>query len=91
MTDFEALLRSPAGADVRFVIVGGFAGTMLGSPRTTVDLERWPLQLVYDHHRTAGALQLEPEVLLQRGARLRASAPRRRLTISLAGGDDRQG
>lgn len=39
MTDFEALIRRLAAADVRFVLIGGFAGTVLGSPRTTVDLD----------------------------------------------------
>lgn len=39
MTDFEALLRHLVKADVRFVLVGGFAATVLGSPRTTVDLD----------------------------------------------------
>jgi predicted nucleotidyltransferase len=39
MTDFESLLRHLHDADVRFVIVGGFAATMLGSSRTTIDLD----------------------------------------------------
>lgn len=39
MTDFEALVRRLRGQDVRFVIVGGFAGTILGSPRVTIDLD----------------------------------------------------
>ncbi len=39
MTDFEALIRRLVAADVQFVIIGGFAGTVLGSPRTTVDLD----------------------------------------------------
>ena len=39
MTDFEALIRRLGSADVRFVLIGGFAGTVLGSPRTTVDLD----------------------------------------------------
>lgn len=39
MTDFEALIRRLAAADIRFVLVGGFAGIILGSPRTTVDLD----------------------------------------------------
>ena len=39
MTDFEGLVRQLAAADVRFVLIGGFAGTVLGSPRTTVDLD----------------------------------------------------
>ena len=39
MTDFEALIRRLAGADVRFVLIGGFAGAVLGSPRTTIDLD----------------------------------------------------
>lgn len=39
MTDFEGLIRRLHAADVRFVLVGGFAGTVLGSPRITVDLD----------------------------------------------------
>ncbi len=39
MTDFEGLIRRLGSAEVRFVLIGGFAGTVLGSPRTTVD--RW--------------------------------------------------
>lgn len=39
MTDFEGLIQRLRGADVRFVLVGGFAGTVLGSPRITVDLD----------------------------------------------------
>ena len=39
MTDFEALIRRLGAADIRFVLIGGFAGTILGSPRTTVDLD----------------------------------------------------
>ncbi len=34
MTDFESLIRRLASGDVWFVVIGGFAGTMLGSPRT---------------------------------------------------------
>ena len=39
MTDFEGLLRRLRDADVRFVLVGGFAATVMGSPRVTVDLD----------------------------------------------------
>ncbi len=39
MTDFEGLIRRLGSAEVRFVLIGGFAGTVLGSPRTTVDLD----------------------------------------------------
>jgi len=39
MTDFEGLIRRLRGAEVRFVLVGGFAGTVLGSPRITVVLD----------------------------------------------------
>jgi hypothetical protein len=39
VTDFEGLIRRLRGAEVRFVLVGGFAGTVLGSPRITVDLD----------------------------------------------------
>ena len=38
MTDFEGLIRRLRDMDVRFVIVGGFAGVVVGSPRVTVDL-----------------------------------------------------
>ncbi len=37
--DFEALIRRLGAGDIRFVLIGGFAGTVLGSPRTTVDLD----------------------------------------------------
>jgi hypothetical protein len=39
VTDFLGLIRRLRGADVRYVLVGGFAGTVLGSPRTTIDLD----------------------------------------------------
>ena len=39
MTDFEGLIHRLRGADVQFVLIGGFAGTVLGSPRITVDLD----------------------------------------------------
>lgn len=39
MTDFEGLIQRLRGADARFVLVGGFAATVLGSPRTTIDLD----------------------------------------------------
>ena len=39
MTDFETLIRRLGEAKVRYVLVGGFAGTVLGSPRVTVDLD----------------------------------------------------
>jgi hypothetical protein len=56
MTDFAALLRSLVEADVRFVLVGGFAGTMLGSPRTTVDLDVVYARDPENLRRLAGAL-----------------------------------
>lgn len=39
MTDFEGLIRHLKAAGVDFVLVGGFAGTVLGSPRITIDLD----------------------------------------------------
>ena len=39
MTDFEGLIRRLRDAEVRYILVGGFAGTVLGSPRVTVDLD----------------------------------------------------
>jgi predicted nucleotidyltransferase len=39
MTDFEGLIRSLHGAGVRFILVGGFAGTVYGSSRVTLDLD----------------------------------------------------
>ena len=39
MTDFGGLIRALAAGEVRFILVGGFAGTVLGSPRVTVDLD----------------------------------------------------
>jgi hypothetical protein len=39
VTDFEALIQRLDAEAVRYVLVGGFAGTVLGSPRVTVDLD----------------------------------------------------
>ncbi len=39
MIDFRALLRHLVEGEVRFILVGGFAGTLLGSPRITIDLD----------------------------------------------------
>ena len=39
MTDFEGLIRRLSEAEVRFVLVGGFAATVFGSARVTVDLD----------------------------------------------------
>jgi len=66
LTDFEALIRRLGEAKVRYVLVGGFAGTVLGSPRITVDLD-----IVYA--RDSGNLQrlcraLEPLHPYLRGA-----------------------
>jgi hypothetical protein len=66
VTDFEALIGRLAQSGVRYVLVGGFAGTVLGSPRITVDLD-----IVYA--RDPGNLQrlaeaLEPLAPYLRGA-----------------------
>ena len=39
MTNVEGLLRRLRSEDVRFVLVGGFAGTLFGSARVTIDLD----------------------------------------------------
>ena len=39
MTDFEALILRLDAEGVRYILIGGFAGTVLGSPRVTVDLD----------------------------------------------------
>jgi len=46
MTDFDALLRALAAADVRFIVVGGAAATAHGAARLTVDLD-----IVYERSR----------------------------------------
>ena len=66
MTDFEGLIRRFGSAEVRFVLIGGFAGTVLGSPRTTVDLD-----IVYardDENLARLAGTLEPLAPRLRGA-----------------------
>jgi hypothetical protein len=57
MTDFEALIRRLGSADVRFVLIGGFAGTVLGSPRITVDLDIVYARDADNLARLAGALE----------------------------------
>ena len=66
MTDFEALLRRLDAADVRFVLIGGFAAAVLGSPRTTVDLD---VAYARDEENLARlAAALEPLLPRLRGA-----------------------
>ena len=66
MTDFEGLIRRLGAADVRFVLIGGFAGTILGSPRTTVDLD---IAYARDEENLARlASALEPLLPRLRGA-----------------------
>jgi len=93
VTDFETLIGRLGEAGVRYVLVGGFAGTVLGSPRITVDLD-----IVYA--RDPGNLQrladaLEPLEPYLRGApkglpfRLNVSTLQRGLnfTLTTAAGD----
>ena len=66
MTDFEGLIRRLGAADVRFVLIGGFAGAILGSPRTTVDLD---IAYARDEENLARlASALEPLLPRLRGA-----------------------
>ena len=66
MTDFEELIRRLGAADVRFVVIGGFAGTVLGSPRTTINLDIVYARDAGNLARLAGAL--EPLAPRMRGA-----------------------
>ena len=66
MTDFQALLRHLVDAEVRFILVGGFAGTILGSPRITIDLDVVYARDRENLRRLAGAL--EPLSPYPRGA-----------------------
>ena len=66
MTDFEGLIRRLRDGDVRFILVGGFASTVHGSPRITLDLD-----IVYARDRenlTRLARTLEPLSPYLRGA-----------------------
>lgn len=87
MTDFEGLIRRLRGADVWFVLVGGFAATVLGSPRITVDLDIVYARDADNLARLAGAL--EPLSPYLRGApaglpfRLDASTLARGLNFTL--------
>jgi hypothetical protein len=57
MTDFHALLRALVESDIRFILVGGFAGTVLGSPRVTIDLDVVYARDRENLERLAGALE----------------------------------
>ena len=55
MTDFRNLLQHLVEKDVRFILVGGFAGTLLGSPRITIDLDVVYARDQIDSPQTGGA------------------------------------
>jgi hypothetical protein len=57
MTDFQTLLRHLVDAEVRFILVGGFAATILGSPRITIDLDVVYARDRENLGRLAGALE----------------------------------
>ena len=57
MTDFEGLIHRLRAAEVRFVVIGGFAGTVLGSPRITIDLDIVYARDAGNLARLAGALK----------------------------------
>lgn len=88
MTDFEGLLRRLRSNDVRFVLIGGFAGTVHGSPRITVDLDIVYARDADNLVRLAGAL--EPLSPYLRGAppglpfRLDAASLARGLNFTLS-------
>jgi hypothetical protein len=56
LTDLERLVRILAGANVRFIIVGGVAATIHGSSRLTQDLDVVYARSAGDIERLAGAL-----------------------------------
>jgi hypothetical protein len=68
MTDFEGLIHRLSEARVQFVVIGGFAGTLHGSPRVTVDLD-----LVYA--RDADNLQRLARALAPLSPYLRGAPP----------------
>lgn len=68
MTDFRTLLQRLVDAEVQFVLVGGFAGTVLGSPRVTIDLD-----VVYSRKR--GNLERLASALAPLSPYLRGAPP----------------
>lgn len=87
MTDFLALLRLLRGAGVEFVVVGGFAATVHGSARVTIDLDIVYARDEANLERLAAALR--PHAPYPRGAppglpfTLDAAALRRGLNFTL--------
>ena len=77
MTDSEGLIQRFAAADVRHVLIGGFAGTVLGSPRITVDLD-----IVYA--RDAGNLARRARALAPLSPYLRGAPPGLPFTFDVA-------
>ncbi len=57
MTDFQGLIRTLVDGDVEFIVVGGFAGTIHGAARLTVDLDVVYSRNVENIVRLAEALQ----------------------------------
>ncbi len=68
MTDFDRLLRLLAGAEIRFLIVGGIAATVHGGTQLTEDLD-----IVYD--RRPDNLERLAEALMPIHPYLRGAPP----------------
>jgi hypothetical protein len=61
VTDFARLLEVLTGADVGFIVIGGFAATAHGSAHVTVDLDIVYQRTAENISRLAGALEpLQP-------------------------------
>ena len=61
MTDFARLLAVLTGADVEFIVIGGFAATVHGSAHVTVDLDVVYRRTMDNIARLAAALEpLQP-------------------------------
>ncbi len=68
MTQFETLLRVLVEAEVEFILIGGFAGTVHGSVRFTVDLD-----VVY--HRSPANIERLVEAITPFHPYLRGAPP----------------
>ncbi len=87
--DFSEFLKLLNDADVRYLLIGGYAVGYHGYPRTTADMDVWVAISSDNAHRLVGVLQqfgmsgtnLSPNMFMERGKIIRMGLPPMRIEI----------
>lgn len=88
-TDFKEFMRLLNEADVRYLLIGGYAVAYHGYPRATADMDVWVSVSPENAARLVDVFRrfgmddpaLQPEIFLQRGKIIRMGLPPMRIEV----------